>query len=288
MNIEIGYQHPHTRWTVFHVFHRLHNRLSESMKDIKIEYVEFGSRYTGECGGVYSPHVMTIKNLDNGKYFVVSYWDHMIDLTYEGHGWNNELCQGIISSSGNKTGINAIPSSYVCYDTLFDELHLSAKNMSEKTNNELFFRGYLYGQRLDLSNLNILNITNEKVFPTEKYFEELTNNRINLSLNGAAEICNRDIEILGSRSVLFRPYLTQKFHNELIPDYHYIGFEFNPDARLQTEIILDKFNSIKDNIELLTNISDNGYEWFKSNGTVDSNVNILYSILNEDKINQLL
>jgi hypothetical protein len=163
-----------------------------------------------------------------------------------------------------------------------------SSKMSEKTNNDLFFRGYLYGERLDLSSLKILNITGEKVFPTEKYFEELTNNRINLSLNGAAEICNRDIEILGSRSVLFRPYLKQKFHNELIPDYHYIGFEFNPDARLQTEIILDKFNSIKDNIDLLTNISENGYEWFKSNGTVDSNVDILCSILNEDKINQLI
>ncbi len=160
--------------------------------------------------------------------------------------------------------------------------------MSEKENNDLMFRGYLYGDRLNLKNYGILNITDQKNFPIENYFNELTNNRINLSLNGAAEICNRDMEILSSRSVLFRPLLFQKFYNELIPDYHYISFEYSSDPKKQTEIILDKFNLIKDNIDFLTFISENGYNWFKENGTVESNVKILNEILNEDKLKELL
>jgi len=288
MKIEIGYQYPHTRWSVFHVFKKLHEKLKEKFIDVEFEYLEFGSKYKGEPGGIYSPHLMTIKNKDTEKYFVISYWDHMNDLTYSAHGWKFDLCKGIISSCGNKNNIDYIPSSYLCYDLIFDELHLSSKHMSEKENNDLMFRGYLYGDRLNLKNYGALNITDQKNFPVENYFNELTNNRINLSLNGAAEICNRDMEILSSRSVLFRPLLFQKFYNELIPDYHYISFEYSSDPKKQTEIILDKFNLIKDNVDFLTFISENGYNWFRENGTVESNVRILNEILNEDKLKELL
>lgn len=288
MKLEIGYQYPHTKWTVFHVFKRLHDKLKERFSDIEFEYVEFGGKYNGEPGGIYSPHLMTIKNTENGKYFVISYWDHMIDLTYAAHGWNYELCKGIFSSSGNRNNIECIPSSYLCYNLIFDEIHLNAKHMSEKQNNELMFRGYLYGDRLNLKNHGLIKVTDEKNFPMENYFAELTDNRVNLSLNGAAEICNRDMEILSSRSVLFRPRLNQKFHNELIPDYHYIAFEYNSNAEIQSQIILDKFNEIKDNLELLTFVSENGYNWFKENGTVDANVKILNELLTEEKIKELL
>lgn len=288
MELEIGYQYPHTRWSVFHVFKKLHDKLLERFQDFTFEYIDFGRKYNGNSGGNYSPHVMTIKNKKTGKYIVISYWDHMIDLTYPNNGWNPELCVSIISSSGNKYNLQHIPSSYLCYDIIFDEIHVNAKQMSEKENDVLLFRGYLYGDRLNLKNHGVLNITDVKKFPIEDYFMELTNNRINLSLNGAAEICNRDMEILSSRSVLFRPLLTQKFHNDLIPNHHYVAFDYNPDPKIQTEIILEKYESIKNNIDLLTFISDNGYTWFKENGTVDSNVKILNDILSDEKIKELL
>ena len=69
--------------------------------------------------------------------------------------------------------------------------------------------------------------------------------KICLSLNGAGEICNRDMEILASGSILFRPELNQKFHEELIPDYHYVTFDIHADANTQADIIIYKFNSIK-------------------------------------------
>ena len=111
------------------------------------------------------------------------------------------------------------------------------------------------------------------------------NNKICLSLNGAGEICNRDIEVLSARSALLRPKLNLQFHNELIPDYHYISFEMDKDPIVLNKIILDRYNEVKDDIEFLRYISENGYQWYLENGTIESNVRILKEII---KINKLL
>lgn len=70
-----------------------------------------------------------------------------------------------------------------------------------------------------MSQIDSKMITQEKI-PLQEYFNELTNNQIGLSLNGAAEICNRDFEILAARSVLFRPQLNQILEVPLIPNVH--------------------------------------------------------------------
>ena len=85
-----------------------------------------------------------------------------------------------------------------------------------------------------------------------------------------------------------RPILNQKFHNELIPNFHYIGFEFNPEPIIQMNIIKNKYDEIKNNNELLEFISNNGYNWYIKNGTIEANVNILIDIFNDlNLINEL-
>jgi hypothetical protein len=70
----------------------------------------------------------------------------------------------------------------------------------------------------------------------------------------------------------------------LIPNYHYIPFELNDDPKIQSEIILNKYDEIKDNLELLKFISENGYQWYLENGTINSNVEILKKIININKL----
>ena len=136
-----------------------------------------------------------------------------------------------------------------------------------------------------LSKIGDIKIINEKLFPIERYFEELTNNKICLSLNGAAEICHRDIEVFSARSALLRPKLELQFHNKLIPDYHYISFEMDNDPIVLNKNILNRYNEVKDDIEFLKYISENGYQWYLENGTIDSNVRILKEIININKLN---
>ena len=50
------------------------------------------------------------------------------------------------------------------------------------------------------------------------------------------------------------------------------------------EIILNEFEKIKNDDTLLKTISENGYEWFKNNGTIDKNVDLLKQLVNFDTL----
>jgi hypothetical protein len=227
---------------------------------------------------------MTITNLDTKKYLIVSYWDKAIELTWEWNGWEPKNMVELISSSGTKPEMNFTPYTYLPYSIIFDNLSKNSKKIEEKENNELGFRGFLYNERLSLSKIGDIKITNEKLFPIDRYYEELNNNKICLSLNGAGEICNRDIEVLSARSALLRPKLDLQFHNKLIPNYHYISFEMDNDPIILNKIILDRYNEVKNDTEFLKYISENGYRWYLENGTVDSNVRILKEIIDINKL----
>ena len=281
---EVTYQKPHgSKWSVHNVFDRYYEIFS---KKYNTEYITPVN--TSEPAGPHSPHLMTIRNINTRKYIVVSYWDRANELLIPGLGWDTENLVKIITSAGVPQE-NEIytPFSYGCYTTEFDELHLCRKKMKDKEICNLEFRGYLYAERHDLANTGKLQILSQKIHPNSEYYNSLTNNKICLSLNGAGEICNRDMEILASGSILFRPELNQKFHEELIPDYHYVTFDIHADANTQADIIIDKFNSIKNNKRLLNKISNNGYNWFKRNGTVDANVKLLNKIINKELLNKM-
>ena len=282
MKIKICYECPHSSWSINHVFKHFHDYCLEI--GIECEYLNYRYYIDNNPSGIYSPHNMRIINEENGKYIVVSYWDKANDMTHEGNGWDHKNCVDFITSSGVKNNMEYTPFSYLPYLTYFSENYLKAKPFSLKENNELIFRGFLYGQRLDLANLNKIKICNDKIQPETAYYEDLTNNKMGLSLNGAGEICNRDLEILSARSVLFRPILNVQFHNKLIVDYHYIGFEYDSNPEIQMDIILKKYNEIKDNESYLEFIAENGYNWYKENGTINANVNVLKKIINFDKL----
>jgi hypothetical protein len=282
--IQFTYEYPHTDWSVLHVFKKYHDFFIEQKSDVECSYVNASQFFDGNPSGPHSAQNMVITDLESQKYIIVSYWDRPIEMTWQGNGWNTENCIEIIATSGTYSNPIFTPLSYVSYSRKFDEFSLKAKSFYEKEKNELFFNGYLYGDRLDLSKLGKIDINNNKIHPDELYFETLTNNKICLSLNGVGEICNRDMEILSANSVLFRPKLKSKFHNDLIPDFHYIPFDLHYDPNIQLDIILEKYNQVKDDDELLSFICNNGFEWYNKNGTINANVDILKELVNIDKL----
>ncbi|MFT5886645.1 MAG: hypothetical protein ACI9IP_003113 [Arcticibacterium sp.] len=185
----------------------------------------------------------------------------------------------LLTSSGAYNEMDYIPFSYLPCTRFFSENYINAKPFKEKVQNELSFKGYLYGQRLELSKLNVIDITDKKIFPDQDYYDSLTNSQICLSLNGVGEICNRDMEILSAGSVLFRPVLEQKFHNPLISGIHYVGYPYIEDAKQQMDVILEEYDRVKNNYDLLKTIAKNGYDWFSNNGTIDKNVNLLKKLV---------
>jgi hypothetical protein len=284
MRLEFRFENPHTDWAVLHVFKKYYEQFINENPNIICSYVNSSKFYDGNPSGIYSAQLMTITNLDTKKYLIISYWDRPIEMTWDGNGWDTKNRVELISSSGAKPEMNFTPYSYLPYSIVFEDLSLKSKKMDEKEKNELEFRGFLYNERLSLSKIGDINISDKKIFPFETYFDDLTNNKICLSLNGAGEICNRDIEILSARSALLRPELKLQFHNKLIPNYHYISFEMDNDPIILNKIILDRYYEVKDDVEFLKYISENGYQWYLENGTIDSNVKILKEIIDINKL----
>ena len=95
---------------------------------------------------------------------------------------------------------------------------LIEKLCNEKTNriyaDKLTFRGYLYLFRKFLENDNRFTIHNTKktLLTPSEYIKELNGFNLNYGINGAGEICYRDMEIMGLGTALFRTKLTTKFY----------------------------------------------------------------------------
>jgi hypothetical protein len=284
MNIEFTFEYPHTPWAGFHVFKKYYDYFVKKNKKIKVDYINSSKHFNGNPSGPYAAQTMVIKNKDNGKYLVVSYWDRPEEITWDGNGWDNQNCVEIVTSAGFNPHPKFQPFSYLPYFMSYDTLSLNALKISEKKKNNLVFRGYLYAERYNLSQVGLIDINDKKIFPETNYFQDLTNNKICLSLNGAGQICNRDMEILGAKSVLLREELTSKFYNELIPNYHYVTYEHSSDAETQSKIILEKFFEITKDKKLMRKIAENGYKWYQKNATVESNFKILKKIINIQKL----
>jgi hypothetical protein len=283
MNLQISFENSVGNWSVKNVFNRYYEKYIKNNHQYNFTYVNSSLLYDNNPSSFYSPHIMVIKNMDNKKYMIISYWDRAFDLTFSVNGWDHNNCVEIITSSGVFENMEFTPFSYLPYDIQYDEFSKKSKSIIDKELVNLFFRGKLYGLRHDLYQTNKINI-NQNIINIKDYFNELNSNKISLSLNGAGEICNRDIEILSSKSVLLRLELKQKLHNPLIPNYHYVSYEYNEDPTIQSEIIVNKFNEIKNDIDYLKFISENGYKWYCENGTIDSNVNLLNKLINFEKL----
>jgi hypothetical protein len=235
--------------------------------------------YNNNSASRTGPHHLIIENSNTKKYIVISYWDMVYELLNDYNGWNNKNCLGIYSSVNAKTFNKITASSYCCYNTDTErKMVLTDKNILNKPNDKLFFRGYLHGHRYSLRHSTF--VSGNKIL-LDDYIKEIASYKIGLSLNGVAEICNRDMEILGVGSVLLRPKLIQtEFHNSLIPDIHYVSFDLVKDSKLQEEIILEKYNQILKDKEYMLYIATNGLDWYNKNGSRAANIEILRKIIN--------
>lgn len=283
MKLSFTFEPLMSSWAPQRIFNEYYKWFKESHQNVDIEYINIDNFNKTPCG-LYSPHNMTIRNVENKKYMIVTYWDRPDDFTTNYNGWDIENCVEILTSAGVSDKVIATPTSYCTYSLSHENIANDIRtSFDEKIKNELFFRGFLYSIRKEMGDLEPNMITNEKL-GTFEYLSEINNNQISLSLNGAAEICNRDIEILSVGSVLFRPKLKQKFYNPLIDGVHYIGFDEDENPKNQIEIIKEKFTKIRNQPDLLKSISENGLKWYHENGSINGNVNVLKEVVKIEKL----
>lgn len=336
MKLNIYYESGGTAWCHCMAFNETYDLLLETFPEIEFNFVDSVSLRLPETymgpGSKFGPHFMIIENDETKKYFIISYWDKIGDLKKT--NWDLENCVEVFTSSGvhfddfyyKSLGIEYTPISYVTTtmdnqrlieelynnkppfekQTMYDKVKKTLKVGKPKNTtgriypDKLMFRGYLYLFRRYLESDNRFNVLSTQLegnyLDAGNYIRELDKYNLNLSLNGAGEICFRDIEILGLGTALIRPKLVTKFHNELIPDYHYISVDFSsvewnildyPDPLYWIKLsnkLHERFMEVKDDWDFINYVAENGRKWYTENGTTKANAKIIVSLLDFKKL----
>ena len=118
------------------------------------------------------------------------------------------------------------------------------------------------------------------------FMEELAHGSFNIDINGAAEVSCRTVEIMGLGRALIRPKVGLKFHNELIPDYHYAAVKCNDlsDYKTLADAYIERWEDLKKDYDLVKFLSDNGRKWYEENATIEAHVKILEKLLDLNKL----
>lgn len=226
-------------------------------------------------------HGLIIENDNTGKYFVFTYWDSMQSFTKE-NGWDLDNLVEIFTGSGAFTDLvkyrelinpKIVPFTYPIANKHIERAIEENKSISKHVPAKPTFRGKTYNFREYLKNDNRFKV-NTDIIDYEGYVDEISRDAIGFSPNGNGEICMRCMEIMAVKSCLFRAKLTTKFHDPLIPDYHYISYDCDSIDHIQNheeyyqaraDIIYNKWLEVKDNVDLINHVTANGHAWYKRN-----------------------
>lgn len=250
------------------------------------------------CCDKYNIATAVIENPDNKKYLIISYCDKNF-LINQSNGWDLENCEGLYTPIGiHENDINYqlanlpigyIPSTITTWwkssQDRIEEIYNSKPNRTIP--NKPIFRGYgIHNFRKYLkdndSRFNIIDFPLDGV----DFINEIGYNSINIDVNGAAEISQRTVDILGLGSALIRPKLKIQYHNKLIPNYHYAEVECEDLSNYKelADKYIDKFEELKKDPDQVEFLSKNGRTWYEQNCKLDGYVNTYLDILNINKL----
>lgn len=277
----------------------------ESVFKNSLEY-RHPDRWTGPSSK-FGPWFLVIENDETKKYILVSYWDKLVDVLehQDTTFWDTDNCLEIITSIGvHSEDYYYIPRDYeytpfsylTC--TPESEIAIEAEYSSDRKlmiPHKPKFRGALYNFREFLKSDNRFTVIsrNEENLTYTDYIKELSQESVSISLNGGGEVCHRDIEIMGLGNVLIRQEFVAKFHDPLIPNYHYIAVpyrdlgEYTPREeywQIMADRFYDAYQRVINDPQLIQKISKNARDWYIRNGTTDQHVELLKTLVNFEKL----
>jgi hypothetical protein len=302
----IAYEQGYTNWYVSEFYKFFHKKIEEKT-GITFQYLSlselakrFGHSIENHSDSLFNWFNLVIMNEETEKMFIHSWYDYA-NVTLD---WciKNQLnvskfsCVSNLDENYLKKYSVAQPSVYY-FENWGDHDLVSKYSSNDKVYDRVYFAALSHGIREHIMDrlknyefFNILNKRNPDEFrQKETYYEELSKHKYGLSLNGAANICYRDLELFGLGNLNIRQKLTCNTYNPLLPNVHYI--EFIDDAFLHKIITNQNIdNEIKDKIDFLSDfyntkecsqIIENSKEWYVLNCLPDNQFNILYSFLDE-------
>lgn len=235
-----------------------------------------------------------IENDENKKYFLISYADTI--RTIFDPFFDLENCVELFASIGvhdNNMTYTPLDIKYTPIGYFQDQKRAEDKSQElYKINNpkiipdKLYFRtGNPYLFRKYLINDDRFDIRVGRTSP-EDFITEMSKYLINIDINSVAEISCRTADAFALGSALIRPKLSIKYHNKLIPDYHYAAIKCDDlsDYPMLADSYIERFEELKKDPDFTNFISINGRKWYEENCTIDAHVNILKKLIDFNKL----
>lgn len=306
--IIISYDYGYNDWYVTEFYKFFHKKLNEIL-NVNIKFVplkdlakNMGKEFNDHSDSLFTWFNLIIMNTKTGKMFVHSWYDYAFTtyLYCEKNNYNVvkfSACSSI-TNEFIENHRNVQPSIY--YLENWSDQNLIKFNPKGSKKNNCYFAGWSHGNRENILNefkkydfFEIFLKGGDKPNKTKKvYYEDLSNYKFGLSLDGAAGICYRDIELFASGSLNLRQPIKINTYSPIIEGVHYVNF-VNEDL---ISSIIKGYNVesvIKENIEKIIDFSstseygliiNNAREWFEKNCLPDNQFKILYSFLDELEI----
>lgn len=314
MKLIVSYNLINENWYVGAFYQMILNELKKN-KQVQVEYInildlaeKYGfnrNGYANDMPSIFNTYNLIIQNEENNKTFVHSWNDYAPVILNEHSGikifditkfaFISKLTKDFYDK--NKIEYNIQPSFYIL-EEISDLKYIEKYRLLVKNNEKLFFNGACYGYReilyKTLINSNFFIFKNKhengNYKNKEDYYKELSNYRYGLSLNGAANICYRDLEYLGMGSVLFREKLDIVMNNQLVPNIHYIDLIDDETYEIINENTLEGLNFLENKVKKifqdfdLEKIAQNGREWYEENVFIDNQIKTFMGFFEDFKI----
>lgn len=304
----ISYELGYHNWYVSEFYKYFHSKLIEE-SDIELEYItlsdlslRFGKTLENHKSSMFNWYNLVIYNPINEIFFIHSWYDYAPEiLNYcRINNFNvvkfscvSNLSDNILNHEEN----NKIIQPSVYYLENWSDINF-INSIPRKTNrkNKSYFNGLNHGYRDTIMRVlsknpffDIRQKSDPKTFrQKDQYYEELSEYNFGLSLNGAANICYRDLELFGMGVLNLRQPLNSKTFNPLREGIHYIEFldeKLTHDLIYNFEvekIIDDKVNKLLEfsSTSEYNNMIDESINWFNENCTPKKQYEILVSFFN--------
>jgi len=312
MTITISYDPYQSNWYVGELYKTFHEYLINKKIDITYIHIKDLAKQHNESFEYINnlPSVFSIYSLiitDNNKTFVHNLSDYApailehdsaIDkLNIKAFGITSNLTANVFNLHANKNFI-IHPSFYILENYNDYNRILKYQDITNKKNN-CCFNGLLYGIRQQYSNVltknnffHILNKSNSNDYQDkDTYYKYISGYRYGLSLNGAAQICYRDLEYFGVKNLCLREKLNIITHNPLIENYHYKtiiddDIYYKIYNKKEESYILNKIKDIIENISIeeIQFVTHNAQQWFFDNVKLENQLKILNSFIEKTGI----
>lgn len=241
----------------------------------------------------YSYSIIIIENKDNNKYFAISYTDRLESVYAQTKCWDFENCVELFSALGDHgDNFKYTPISSMTHYKGTEERISEVFDKPKIIPDRLFLRGHPYGIRVYLKdNDPRFQIEFDRVLP-RVYVDEIARYSIGIDFPAAGEISTRTMDIFGIGSCLIRNKIHTRFHNEIIPNYHYadVGLDGYINCgdhnkfKEMADAYISKFEELKKNSDMVDFISKNARQYYLENCTVEAHTNILLKLLDFKKL----